>query len=169
MKKLLIIMCSLIGLCLGSNVLAAEIRIGVLDLNKVMQASPQVTAAQAALKAQFEPRSKEITAKQDILKKEIEDFNTRNGNKAKLDMAQQKVKEGILDDQKKLQDMAASFQKDFVAQQNKTMQVVLNKIQDVVNKVAHEKQLNLVITKISTAYNDANLEITDDVMMELKK
>lgn len=169
MKKLLITICSLTVFCFGTMIFAAETKIGILDLNKVMKNSPQVTATQAELKKQFEPRSKEIMAKQEILKKEIASFNEKNGNKSKLDMSQQKIKADILAQQKKLQDTAVAFQKDLLAEQNKSMQVVLNKIQNVVNKVAQQKQLNLVITKISTAYNDPNMEITDDVIAELKK
>jgi len=168
MKKLLVTICSLAVFCFGSSIFA-DTKIGVLDLNKVMKNSPQVTATQAALKQQFEPRSKDIMAKQEALKKEIADFNARNGNKARLDASQQKVKNDIIGEEKSLRDSAVNFQKDLAAEQNKQMKVVLDKIQNVVNQVAHDKQLNLVVTKISTAYNDANLEITDDVIAELKK
>ncbi len=67
MKKILITMCSLAVFCFGSSIFA-EVKIGVLDLNKVMQNSPQVSATQAELKKQFEPRSKEIMAKQEDIK-----------------------------------------------------------------------------------------------------
>ena len=168
MKKLLVTVCTLALLGFGVSSFA-ETKIGVLDLNKVMKNSPQVTATQTALKKEFEPRSKDLAAKQNAIKKEIADFNKRNGNKATLDDSQLKVKNNLIAKEKSLRDSAVAFQKDLVAEQNKQMQSVLEKIQNSVNKVAHDKQLNLVVTKVSTAYNDANLEITDDVVAELKR
>ncbi len=169
MKKIVIAISSLMFLCCWGFA-GAELKIGILDLNKVMQNSPQVTAAQAELKKQFEPRSKDLTAKQEAFQAEVSKFNSQGSGPNKLnDADMQQLKQKILADQKSLQDLAGGFQKDFLTQQDQTMRVVLNKIQDVVNQVAKAKKLNLVITKISTAYNDANLEITDDVIASLKK
>jgi outer membrane protein len=168
MKKL-VLLSTVVALGISATAAFAEMKIAVLDLNKVISSDPQVTTLQNDLKKKFDPRSQEIVAAQKKMQADIDAYNKDNsGGKLKgadLKQAQQK----IIDEQKKVQDLQNAFQKDLVAEQNKSMQVVLKKVEDAVTKIAQDQKFDLVITKVSTAYSDPKLEITDQVVAAIKK
>jgi outer membrane protein len=165
MKKLYTILCFV--LLMGfATVGLAEMKIGVLDLNKVLANAPQVKAMRDNLKNQFDPQGKEIASLRDALKQEVDNYNQTN---ASLTPAKRKeVQLKILDENKQLQAKQFSFQRDLIATQNNLMRPILQKINDVTANIAHQQKFNLIMVKTSMAYNDADLEITDQVLAEIK-
>jgi outer membrane protein len=165
MKKVFIL-ASALALTLASAAFA-DTKIAVLDLNKVLASSPQVTDMQAQLKKQFDPRGQELVKMQKGIQSEIDQYN-KNSPKMKSDELK-KSQDKIIAEQKKLQEQQNTFQSDLVKAQNQSMQTILKKVEDIVNKIAADQKFDLVVTKVSTAYNDPKLEITDQVIAEIKK
>ncbi|OGT07824.1 MAG: hypothetical protein A2X78_02120 [Gammaproteobacteria bacterium GWE2_37_16] len=165
MKKVSLLIAA--GLLLAANAAFADTKIGVLDLNKVLSNDPQVTLLQDQLKKQFEPRNQEIVTAQKNLQNDIDKYNKDSGKIKGNDV--KKNQDNIIAEQKKLRDMQASFQHDLTDAQNKSMQTILKRVETVVNKIAADQKYDLVVTKVSTVYNDPKLEITDKVVTELKK
>jgi len=165
MKKVSLLIAA--GLLLAANAAFADAKIGVLDLNKVLSNDPQVTLLQDQLKKQFEPRNQEIVTAQKTLQNDIDKYNKDSGKIKGNDV--KKNQDNIIAKQKKLQDLQASFQHDLTDAQNKSMQTILKRVETVVNKIATDQKYDLVVTKVSTVYNDPKLEITDKVVTELKK
>lgn len=165
MKKVLLLIAA--GLLLTANAAFADVKFGVLDLNKVLSNDPQVTLLQDQLKKQFEPRNQEIVTAQKTLQNDIDKYN-KESNKLKGNDVK-KNQDKIIGEQKKLQELQASFQHDLTDAQNKSMQTILKRVETVVNKIAADQKYDLVVTKVSTVYNDPKLEITDKVVTELKK
>ena len=52
--------------------------------------------------------------------------------------------------------------------QNKAVTDILKKIEGIINKMAADKKLDLIVAKASLAYNKKELEITDEVIKKLK-
>ena len=142
-------------------------KIGVIDLNKILMDSPQVNKAKDRLKKKFEKEEKKITKAQKKFQSTIEKFN-KNGPTMKAEDKKKEEKK-IIDEQTKLQKMQAKFQQDVGEAQNKAMKDILKKVEDVVNKTSKKKNLDIVITKASLAYNKPELEITEEVIKQLKK
>jgi outer membrane protein len=166
MKKTLIAVSAAFGLLLGSTAFA-ELKIGVINVNKIFLESPQVAAAKADFKKKFEGREKEITNAQKDFQKTIEAFS-KNSPTMKADV--QKVEQQkIMDQQKKLQEMQMKFQNDANNAQEDALKDFSKKMETVVSKVAKEKGLDLVVAKASLAYNKDELEITNDVLKQMKK
>jgi outer membrane protein len=166
MKKILLLVLS-IGLLLGFSVARADnLKVGVLDVQKVMQKSPRVSAMQAKLKKQFAPQEKKITAAQKQLKA---DFDKYNKDQAVMKDADKKaLQKKILAEQSKLRNLQTQFQQQLIAAQRKSMQSILKDIEDAVEKVAKDQKLDLVLTKASVAYNNPDLDVTDQVIKKLK-
>lgn len=142
-------------------------KIGVVDLNKILLDSPQLNAAKTDLKKKFDPREKELNDKQKSFQKSIEDFSKNSPTMKPAD--KEATQKSIMDEQKKLQELQSKFQSDLSAEQNKLMGDILKKIETIVNKIAANKNFDLVITKVSTAFNKKELEITDEVVKEMKE
>jgi outer membrane protein len=148
-----------------------SIKIGVIDLNKVVTSDPQVSVIQMQIKKKFDPRNQDITKLQKELAADIDKYkklDDSNKDKSK-NIEVEKAQQLILDKQKKLQAMRDDFQRDLMTAQNKYTEEVLKKIERIVNDIASKQKYDLIIAKISTAYNKPELEITDQVIDALKK
>lgn len=166
MKKTLLAVLTACCLLLGSTVFA-ELKIGVINVNKVFLESPQVAAAKASFKKKFEGREKELNNAQKDFQKAIETFS-KNSPTMKADV-QKTEQQKIIDQQKKLQEMQMKFQNDANAAQEEALKDFSKKMESAVATVAKNKGLDLVVAKASLAYNKEELEITNDVLKILKK
>lgn len=166
MKKFLFIISSIVLFSFGT-VACAHTSMAILDLNKVMMDSPQLEVAKNKLKKQFDAREKELMAIQKTFQTDIEAFNK---NSATMKEGDKKVtQQKIMDQQKKLQDMQTKFQNDLNTAQNDAMQNIVKAVEGIVKKIATDKKLDVVFAKAGTAYNKPELEITDDVIKQMKK
>jgi len=165
MKKIFLFGAAVLFLCATSAF--ADVKIGVIDLNKVLASDPKVASMQGQLKKQFDPRNQEIVSMQKNMQTSIEKYN-QDSSKLKADDLK-KEQQKIIGDQKKLQDLQTSFQKDLMTAQNKSMQTILKRVEGIVNKIAADQKFDLILTKASTVYNNAKFEITDQVISSLKK
>jgi outer membrane protein len=145
----------------------AELKVAVVDLNKVLSESPQVSAAKNDLKKQFDPREKAIVEAQKKLQSDVKKYEKDNITMKEADL--KKAQQKIMESQKKLQELQASFQKDLVDAQNKSMQSILKKVEEVIAKISRADHFDLVLTKMSVAYNNPSFDITAKVATEMKK
>ena len=166
MKRFLVNFSAVVLFVFGATVFA-DMKIGVLDLNKVMMDSPQVEAAKAKLKSKFDAREKEMVASQKAFQADIEKFNKESPT-MKAD-AQKAAQQKIIEQQKKLQDAQSKFQNDLNTAQNEELKGIVKKIEGIVNKMAADKKFDLIVAKAGTAYNKPELEITSDVIAQMKK
>jgi outer membrane protein len=166
MKKFLLAVTA-VTLFLFGTVVFADMKIAVLDLNKVMMGSPQLDAAKTKLKGKFDVREKELVAAQKSFQSDIEAFN-KNGPTMKAD-EQKTAQQKIIDQQKKLQDMQTKFQNDLNVAQNDAMQNIVKKIEEIVKGIAADKKFDLILAKAGVAFNKPEFEITDDVIKQMKK
>lgn len=166
MKKLVLATGSAILLFMAGNVFA-DTKIAVIDISKIIAESPQVAAAKAQLKKQFDPREQEIVDAQKTLRADVDNYS-KNSPTMKSDEAKT-AQQKIMDEQKKLQDMESKFQNDLSTEQNSVMQKIMKKVESITTKIAEDKKYDLVVTKMSAAYSNPKLDITSDVIDEMKK
>jgi len=165
MKKLLLIIVSAMMLA-GSSVVLADISIGVLNMQEVMRTIPQVKAMQKKLKNQFGPQQKKLIAQQKQLQTDVKNFEKNSA--VMTDADKQKLQQKIIKQQQDLQKAQTDFRTQISAAQNKAMQKIFAQIGKVVNRVAADQKLNLIVTKASAVYNDASMDVTDSVIKGLK-
>jgi outer membrane protein len=166
MKKFLIAL-SAAAICVFGMQAFADLKVGVLDLNKVMMDSPQLEVAKKSLKGKFDVREKEILAAQKAFQTDIEAFN-KNSPTMKTD-DQKATQQKIIAKQKELQEKQTKFQKDLSEEQNNVMKGVVKKIEEIVNNIAKDKKFDLIIVKGATAYNKPEFEVTEEVIKQMKK
>ena len=166
MKKTLLAVSTACCLLLGSTAFA-ELKMGVIDVNKIFRESPQVAAAKTDFKKKFEGREKALNDAQKDFQKAIETFS-KNSPTMKDD-ARKAEQQKIIDQQKKLQDMQMKFQNDANSAQEEALKDFSKKMESAVTKVAKDKALDLVVAKASLAYSKDELEITTDVLKIMKK
>lgn len=166
MKKILIAISTMAFLTMGCLAFA-ETKIAVVDYEKLIVGSKDLESAKQSLKTKFEKREKDIKKAEQQFQKDVEKFSKESPT-MKAD-EQKKEQQKIIAQQKKLQDMQAAFQKDINEAQRKTMDTIFKKIGTIISKTAISKKIDLVVTKASVAYNKDSLDITSDVLKNLKK
>jgi outer membrane protein len=168
MKKILLFI-SALAMLVSLNIASAanNLKIGVVDVQKMMKQIPQVTAMQKQLQNKFGPQTKKITAMQKQLRADLAKFNKNRSVMKDKDV--QAMQKKIISEQDKLRALQVDFQQKAMAAQRKAMQSILDDVEVAVKKVANAQNLNLVLTKASIAYNDDDMDITDKVVKELKK
>jgi len=154
-----------------------QAKIGVVDMNKLINESPQAQDMQSAIEEEFAPRVRDITAKESA-------FNTGRENLTKDNLAlsndeRQNSQLQLQKDQRELEYLVKSIQED---QQNRAAiesNKILVEIINEVNKFGRDNGYDLIINegRISqntilnggTLYKGASVDITNEIAKVLEK
>jgi outer membrane protein len=140
---------------------------GVVDMDRVLKAVPQVKTLQTEIQKKFLPRQKEIIslqkkfrADQDKLKK-----NQAVMNQAALSTAAQDLQKQA----EAIQMSQMTFQKDLVAAQNDAMQKFFEQVKSASEKVAAAKNLELILPANGLLYSAPSVDCTPQIIEALNK
>ncbi len=170
MKKVFIGVAALVFAFVSISSFAANSnnsKIGIVNVQQVLEKSGQMQALNNKLKSQFEPRAKKLEADSKTFEKNVENFKK---NSSVMNAAKRKTAEVNLGKERaNIEKQQISLQRDSVVAQNKSLQTLLDKVKTIVDKIALKNQLNLVLTNASVAYSKGELDITSQVATQLKK
>lgn len=165
MKKIVLFLSSVMVMLFSVSGIA-ETKIGVVDVNKVLNELPQVAKMKDNIKKKFDPRGRDFVALQNDLRSKLDEYKKNN---TKLDKKElKKEQQEIIAENKKLIKERADLQRDLVAAQKGALLPILQDLAGVVGKIAKKQQFDVVINKTGTVYSNPKLEITDQVIAEMK-
>jgi len=155
---------------LAFNAFAADFKIGVIDLRKVVQGSPRAAAINKKLEKEFKKRQNKIVADQKQLEKDITKLNK---NKAVMKAAKRTdLQEKIIRQRRDLQRQSQDYQQDFTLTRNRAMQEYLAsylpKVKAAIDKIAKSGKYDMILQKEVVPFSKANYEITNQVVKALK-
>ncbi len=139
---------------------AAQVKVGVINSQKAMLDTAELKKAQAEMEAKFKPRQ----VKADTLAREIQQIQTQlQTMQGKL--TPQAEQDMSIQGQRKQKDLTR-LNEDLQADVERERQDILGRssqrMQEVVNKVAEAKGLDIVIDMGNTVYVKPALDITKD-------
>jgi outer membrane protein len=125
----------LVALCLCGLVVSgpasAEIKLGVVNFQKLLEEAPQTKAAMQALETEFAPRRRELLTMQNDLKAKDEKLQKEGAVMAEADRA--KAEKSLRDQQREFSRKAGEFQDDASTRRNeeigKVQRYLVNEIQ----------------------------------------
>jgi len=140
---------------------AAQMKVGVVNLQKALQDTAEIKKAEADLKARFGPRQDEIAA----MEKEIAKLTQEaEANQAKYnEQAMNELLARIQNRQRQYQRNSQQLQDEVNRERQDILARVGKRFQDVVAKVAEEKGLDYVIDVNNLLYNKPALDISAEV------
>ena len=145
---------------------AADAKIGVVDLQKIMQTSSQMKGIQEKLENEFKPRRDKLIALEETLKKDMEAFKR---DTAVLSQSQRKALEKkIVGEQQAFERTGQQYQQDLSTAHNEAMEEFYNKIRAAIAKVAEVHSYDLVFQKDAAPFSVDKLDMTAKVMQEIK-
>jgi outer membrane protein len=165
MKKVLVVL-----LAMGFSASAvADLKIGIIDMQKAIQSSSAGKKAKKEVEADFEKKKKELKKKEDDLKKKVEEFE-----KKKAVLSDKVREEQQADLQKEMIQFREELGKSQMTIQQKERELtkpILEKLQKVIAEVSKEKDLSVVFEKAeqSVMFAKSELDITDEVIKRADK
>lgn len=165
MKKALFAI--LITLLIAFNtVSAADFKVAVVDLNKVMEQSPQAADISNSLKQEFQAREQDLIAKAKQLK-QLEDKLTRDGAVMSAEEAK-RLETDIRSRRRQLTTSRAEFREDANLRRNEAVNRLLRKVGEVVAQVGEEEGVDVIMTD-GVAYFNKRVDLTATVLKRLQE
>ncbi len=153
-------------LVMSGGVCADGTKIGVVDLQKIMQTSAQMKGIQEKLEKEYKPRRDKLVAMEDGLKKDMEKFKR---DTAIMSQTQRKdLEKQIVSTQQQFEREGQQYQQELSTAHNESMEEFYNKIRAAIAKVAESEKYDLVFQKDAAPFSVEKLDVTAKVMQEIK-
>ena len=166
MKRISVVFVGLLFGLLSTTVSAANSKIGIVDLQKIMQTAPQMKEIQQKLEKQFKPRRDTLISMEDSIKKDMEKFKR---DSAVMSAAQKKeLQKKIIEAQQSFDKEGKQYQQELSAAHNQEMQGLYTKVRDAISQVAKNDKYDLILQKDAAPYSSSNMDVTDQVQKAIK-
>ena len=166
MKRLSSILIALVFTMGSAFAYADGTKIGVVDLQKIMQTSKQMKAIQEKLEKEFKQRRDKLVAMEDGLKKDMEKFKR---DSSVLSPNQRKALEKkIVGTQQQFEREGQQYQQELSTAHNEAMEEFYSKIRAAIAKVAARDIYDVVLQKDAAPFSSDKLDVTAKVMQEIK-
>lgn len=154
---------ALLLILISMQALAADLRVGFVDLERILRESaPAVKAAQKI--------EKEFAAREDAIKKltgqvrELQDYLEKKG--AGLSNNERRSKERELSNQSaELQRVQREFREDLNQRKNEELSVLLERANKAIQAIAENEKYDLILQE--AVYRNPKIDITDKVLKAL--
>lgn len=149
----------------ATSVFADNAKIGVVDLQKIMQTSNQMKLIQQKLEKEFKPRRDKLVTMEDGLKKDMEKFKR---DSSIMSQAQKKdMEKKIVSTQQTFEREGQQYQQELSTAHNEAMEELYGKIRKAISKVADAQKYDLILQKDAAPFSVTKLDITDLVIKEI--
>ena len=164
MKKLAVSFLLIAGL-VSTNVNAADLKIGVVSVERILTEAPQVDAVNTSMLEQFGPKRDALQS----LEKEITKMQ-ENYKRNELVMTEDKLNESkkdIIGKMHKLKQTEAQLTQEVSTVRNKELGELQQQVRGVIEAIAKEEKYSLILSE-GVAYADDKHDITDQVLDKMK-
>lgn len=165
MKRISGILIALVLSVSGFNAFADGAKIGVVDLQKIMQTSSQMKAIQQKLEKDFKPRRDKLVAMEEGLKQDMEKF--KRDSAVMSDSQKKELEKKILAGQQTFEREGQQYQQELSTAHNEAMEELYGKIRKAIAKVAETDKYDIVLQKDAAPFSSDKLDITDSVVKQI--
>src|SRR5271165_1354514 len=155
-----------LGLCglLAAVPASAEMKIGVVNFQKLMEDAPQVKSAMQALQNEFGPRQRELVTMQNDLKTRQDKLEKEAAVMAEADRI--KAEKVLRDEQREFSRKGGEFQDDLSTRKNEEIGKVQRYLVQEVQTYSSAQGYDLVL--VESLYTKPSLDITAQILDILK-
>lgn len=142
---------------------AQEIRVGVVNTDRILKESTLAKAAQTRLEQEFSRREKEISDQGNTLKVAADKLEKDSPTLSESQRATRQKQ--LVDQDREFQRKRRELQEDFNARMNEERQTVLERANRVLRQVAETEKFDLVLQ--DAVYVNPRVDLTDKVIRAL--
>jgi outer membrane protein len=150
-------------LALGTQAVAGDFRIGVVDTERILRESEQAVRAEKKIEKEFAVRDQEIKK----LTKQSKDLQTsleKDGSTMSDSVRRGKERE-LANLNLNLQTMQREFREDLNLRKNEELAVVLARADKAIREIAESEQYDIILQE--AVYRNPKVDITDKVLKYL--
>jgi outer membrane protein len=163
MKRVLLLLTALFFVC---TTYAAELKVGVVNLDEVLQKSGLAMQLNAKISTDFQPRQDLLNAAQKKLQDSVDQLTF---TAYKLSPEQRQNLQNQINTQRRdLEKMNVALQSDLAAAQNTSVQTLLTKLNTVIQKIAKDGQYDMITSTANMLYLNNSINLTPQVIDQLK-
>ncbi|MFP4070809.1 MAG: OmpH family outer membrane protein [Desulfovibrionales bacterium] len=156
-------------LLLPSLVFAAEMKVGVINMKKIMETSEPAQEAAVQLEKRFEGKEKELQQKEKELEGLAKDMETQN-----MMLSQEAKQNKQIEFRRKYEDfmrLRETTKKEVQDEKVKVLRPMLEILGDIVKDYGKKNNFTIVFDQMGSGilYVDEALDITDKVIVELNR
>ncbi|HEX5357879.1 MAG: OmpH family outer membrane protein [Aquabacterium sp.] len=140
-----------------------ELKIGVVNLDRVLRDTTAAKAAQTKLEAEFKPREKELNKIEGVIKSASERFEKDAPTLGESERIRRQ--RDLLDQDRELQRKRREFQEDFNQRKNEELTSILDRANRVVKQIFEQEKFDLILQEAVFASN--RVDITGKVIKAL--
>ena len=167
MKNKILVAITSIFIAFGANSAFAEEKIAILDIEKIAKEAKAVLSIQKLVSKKQDQFQIEINKKQDVLEADQKKIEAKRNilSKEAFDKEQNAFAKKVED----LKEFVAQKQTSLKKASAEAMEKVNDKMKDVVEDIAKEKQITLILPASQVIFSVDGLDITDEVLVKLDK
>lgn len=166
MKRLSgVLLAGIMALCC-TGAFADGAKIGVVDLQKIMQTAPQMKAIQERLEKEFKPRRDKLVAMEESLKKDMEAFKRDSAIMSQV--KRKDTEKRVVAAQQQFERDGQQYQQELSTAHNEAMEEFYGKIRTAIAKIAEREQYDVVLQKDAAPFSSDKLDVTPQVMKEIQ-
>jgi outer membrane protein len=151
-------------LLLVAGVSQAELKIGYVNINKVMEKAPQTAKAKSRLESEFSSRVKVLDSQIKEIKT-LEEKLGRDGAVMSEDERHRQEKD-IIDKKRDAQRSQQEYNEDFSMRQHEELNNLQKRMLEAVKALAKEESYDLLLTDV--LYADEKLEVTSRIQQKME-
>lgn len=155
----------LLGLVVASQMVQAEIKIGVVNVPLLMANTPQAAEAKKRLEKEFSPKDKQLLAQQKAIQK-LNEKLTRDGL-TMTETEKRQLERDIITKSRELQRAQQDFKEDFSSRRRDELGKMQNRILEAVKTLAKDGNYDLLLTE-GVIHASKAVDITDKVQKKLE-
>jgi outer membrane protein len=157
---------ALLGLALSTSVPAAELKIGFVNVARLLEKAPQAEQAKKELEREFAPRDKKLVSEQ----KEIKQLEEKLAKDAAVmsDAERQKLDKDIISRKREAKRLQDEFREDFNLRRNEELTQLQKEIFEAIQSIAKDENFDLLLTD-GVVYASETIDVTSKVAKKLEQ
>lgn len=148
---------------LASAPALAQVKIGVVNLDRLIREAPAAVSAQKRLQSEFQPREKELSSLSDKIKA-AQDNLSKNGLTMSDSVRQQRERE-LVELNRDLQRKQQAFQEDLTQRRNEALSGLIEQANRAVRQIAQNEKFDIIFQE--AVYWSPSIDLTEKVMKTL--
>lgn len=157
---------AVLALLASASVSAADLKIGFVNVAKLLEKAPQAEKAKKDLEREFAPRDKKLVAEQ----KSIKGMEEKLSKDAAVmsDDEKQKLDKDIISRKREAKRMQDEFREDFNLRRNEELTKLQKEIFEAIQSLAKEGNFDLLLTD-GVVYASDTIDVTSKVESKLEQ
>ena len=162
---------TMLSVMVATSIASADFKLAYVDVQKAIEKSSAGKKAKEEIKKEADKKSKELEKKKADIDKMREDLEKKRSVLAEEAFGKKAAE--LQEEMQKFNQLAAKAQGELQKKEGELLQPIVDKMKKVIEKIAKEKSLNMVIQSNQNAqivlYASADSEITDEVVKAFDK